>query len=90
MTDQGKNNTKIVLAALAIVTTVVTVLLAPIVRGNASNAEILQRLTRLETSTQRLEPIPEKMAAQTEAISGIKAGMDRLEKKLDAHVDRGK
>lgn len=90
MTDMGKNVTKIAIAAFAIVTTVVTVLLAPIVRSNASNAEILQRLARVETNTKQLEGIPERMATQTEAISGLKVSVDRLEKKIDSHVDREK
>ena len=90
MTDQGKNNTRIVLAALAIVTTVIMYVLVPLVRNNASGAEILQRLARVEVNTQKLESIPEKVATQTEAISGLKVSVDRLEKKIDSHVDREK
>ena len=90
MTDQGKNNTRIVLAALAIVTTVIMYVLVPLVRNNASGTEILQRLTSVEVSTKMLESIPEKVATQTEAISGLKVSVDRLEKKIDSHVDKGK
>ncbi len=90
MTDQGKNNTRIVLAALAIVTTVIMYVLVPLVRGNASNAEILQRLARLEECTRKIETVPEKVAALTEATSGLKSSVDRLEKKLDDHVRTGK
>lgn len=90
MTDQGKNNTRIVLAALAIVTTVIMYVLVPLVRNNASGAEILQRLTSVEVNTKRLESVPEKVATQTEAIAGLKVSVDRLEKKIDSHVDKGK
>lgn len=90
MTDQGKNNTRIVLAALAIVTTVITLVLAPLVRGNASNAEILQRLARLEECTRKIETVPEKVAALTEATAGLRSDVGRLEKKIDSHVDREK
>jgi hypothetical protein len=90
MTDQGKNNTRIVLAALAIVTTVVTLVIAPLVRGNSSNAEILQRLARLEECTRKIEFVPERVAALTEATSGLRVSIDRLEKKLDSHVEKGK
>jgi len=94
MTDQGKNNTKIILAALGIVTAVITLILAPTIRANSSTAEqqavILQRLATLEGCTRRIDALPEKVAAQTEAISGLRASVDRLEKKLDDHVGRGK
>lgn len=94
MTDQGKNNTRIVLTALGIVTAVITLILAPTIRANSSFAEqqvvILQRLARLEECTRKIESVPERVAAQTEAISGLRTSVDRLEKKLDSHVDRGK
>ncbi|MHB8053630.1 MAG: hypothetical protein ACYDH3_00030 [Candidatus Aminicenantales bacterium] len=90
MTDQGKNNTRIVLAALAIVTTVIMYVLVPIARGNTSNSEILQRLARLEECTRKIETLPERVSALTEAVNGLKDNSVRMEKKLDSHVDKDK
>jgi hypothetical protein len=90
MTDQTKNNTRIVLAALAIVTTVIMYVLVPLVRGNTSNGEILQRLARLEECTRKIEPLPERVSALTEAVNGLKDNSVRMERKLDDHVRDGK
>ena len=89
MTDQGKNNTRIVLAALAIVSLIVTAVIVPIVKSG-SNAEILQRLARLEECTRKIETVPERVAALAEATSGLKVSVDRLEKKMDEHITKGR
>lgn len=88
--DLGKNSRAVVIAAITVVTVFITAVLVPMVKRDASNAEILQRLKGVEVNTQRLESIPEKVAALTEATSGLKVSVDRLEKKLDGHVDRDK
>jgi len=92
MTDQGKNNTKIILAALAIVSLVVTAVIVPIVRAGvtADQAEILQRLARLEECTRKIETLPERVSALTEAVNGLKDNSVRMERKLDDHVKDGK
>ena len=90
VTDLGKNNKAVILAALAIVTTVITLVVVPIVKGNADQSEILQKLARLEECTSRLQNVPEKVAALTEATAGLRNSVDRLEKKLDSHVEKGK
>lgn len=90
MTDMGKNVTKIAIAALGIVTMVLTLVIAPLVKANASNTAILERLKEVEVNTRRLESVPEKVAALTEATAGLRSDVGRLEKKIDSHIDREK
>lgn len=89
VTDLGKNSKTVLISAIGIVTLVITALLAPIVKSNASNAEILQRLARLEECTRKIESVPEKVAALTEVTSGLRDEMGRMRTKLESHVDRG-
>lgn len=94
MTDAGKNTTKITLTALGIVTAVVTLILAPVITGTSATKEwqltISREIATLKECTRKLDEVPEKLAIQGESIAGIRATVDRLEKKLDGHVEKGK
>jgi len=87
MADLGKNSTKITLAAIGIVTLIVTAVLAPaLTRAGSSAADqaaILQRLARLEECTSRLKDVPETVAEVKAMLRAVQEGLRRVEEKQD-------
>lgn len=59
-------------------------------KKGATELSLDQKIGRLESVTFKLERIPEQVAIQSEAISNLKAGVERLEKKIDSHIVRDK
>ncbi len=95
MTPDGKNGNGVIklaipVAALIVVAQVVLALAKPSNPAAGVQVQISERLGKLEEGMRRLDGTPEKVSALTEATLGLKAGMERIEKKLDSHVDRGK
>jgi len=93
MTKPSTANILGILAILAGILFVIIKGVMPLVQPNggrpsSADVQIIERLARLEEGTRKLESIPEKVAALTEATSGLKASVDRLERKIDDHVGR--
>jgi len=47
-----------------------------------------QRIARLEECIRTLVVLPQAVYQQTEAIAGLKAGQERIEKRLDEHMKK--
>jgi hypothetical protein len=47
-----------------------------------------QRLARLEECIITLRPLPSEVAGMKVALDGVKSTVDKIEKKLDTHIDK--
>jgi hypothetical protein len=70
---------------------------APLVREltgkqttNVLVSDYAEKILRMEESTRKLDRVPEIVAAQSEAIIGLKIAVERLERKIDDHVSRAR
>ncbi len=49
-----------------------------------------ERITRLEMAVQKLETIPSTLAVQAMTLSIMAGTLEKIEKKLDEHMNKGK
>lgn len=101
MTTEGNQRSKELIKILSIVVMALFILIKemalPLIKqagggGETSmtNVEVVERLTRLEEQSKRLELIPINVATLTAVTAGMKESVDRLERKIDEHVNKGK
>lgn len=58
--------------------------------SSQTNTEVVERLARLEEQAKRLELIPINVATLTAVTAGMKESIDRLERKFDEQIGKGK
>jgi hypothetical protein len=57
-------------------------------QGQSTNTRENERIARLEECIITLRPLPSEVAGMKVSIEGVKSTVDKIEKKLDSHIDK--
>jgi hypothetical protein len=87
----GKNwLAKGLLQALLIVALIAYIGIKELSSGGKGSSDSNERIARIEECIITLRPLPSEVAGMKATLDGVKSAVDKMEKKLDSHIDKGK